>query len=363
MQVVANINFTDVETGRWRCRGEKWEVAQERALELCSAFHKGIPVCSITSGTIPEKKGKRIIFFQNYLYKIGGIETLMLTLAEMFPDENVLFLYGNGFPEPLIELAKVWEVERFDRTKHYDCDILILNNHDGADIALQYIKAKKAYQFAHADYSDKHWFRDFKYDERVQPVAVSEQAKRGLKEAFNVDSVVCENPVIPVKKPLVLLTLSRASTEKGFSRMWELAKKMRDKNYIWLVATELADGINMTADGQAIRKMQNDPHFMFMPAKIMAKKLTTIVDYVVQLSDTESFCYSAYEALLTGTPVILTDFPQAFNVVDEGVNGYILKRDLSNADEVIKKMFKKIPKGFTKPAIKTKWDKLMKGEL
>lgn len=363
MQVVANTNFTDMETGRWRCLGEKWEVTPERALGLCTTFISGVPACSIVKSNVKKKKGKRIIIFQNYLYKIGGIETMNITLSQMFPDSNVLFLYGNAFPQPLIELAKVWEVERFERNKDYDCDILILNNHDAADIAIEHIKAKKIYQMVHADYNTYVWEKPFQLHDGVQLVAVSEIAKKGIKDVMGYDAKVCENPVLPIKKPTILLTLSRATKEKGFVRMYQMAQKMKDKNYIWIVATELQDAYNVTADKEVVNKMLDDPHFIFIPPSLNAKLFTTIADYVVQLSDTESFCYSAYESLMSGTPVILTDFPQALKIAKDGVNGYILKRDMSNVDDVVKNIFKKKPTGFPKPQIKTRWKDIMCGKL
>lgn len=54
--------------------------------------------------------------------------------------------------------------------------------------------------------------------------------------------------------------------------------------------------------------------------------------YLVQLSDTEGFPYSIYESLSNLTPVIVTNFPSAHEMVQNGVNGYIVDFDLSNFD-------------------------------
>lgn len=55
-------------------------------------------------------------------------------------------------------------------------------------------------------------------------------------------------------------------------------------------------------------------------------------DYTVQLSDTEGFSYTMYESISKKVPVIVTDFPSAIELVEEGTNGFILKKDLSNVD-------------------------------
>lgn len=58
-------------------------------------------------------------------------------------------------------------------------------------------------------------------------------------------------------------------------------------------------------------------------------------DYLVQLSDSEGFPYSTYEALQQLTTVIVTDFPSAKEQVKEGVNGWILDFDLSDWKKVL----------------------------
>jgi glycosyltransferase involved in cell wall biosynthesis len=83
-------------------------------------------------------------------------------------------------------------------------------------------------------------------------------------------------------------------------------------------------------------------------------------DYLVQVSDTEGFCYSIYEALQVDTPCIVTDFPSAFEQVKDGKSGYILKMDLSNLD--IDKIYNKIPTqiSFTEKSTEEDWIKLFK---
>ena len=47
-------------------------------------------------------------------------------------------------------------------------------------------------------------------------------------------------------------------------------------------------------------------------------------DYGVQLSDTEGYCYFVNECLQYGTPVISTNYPSAYEIVEDGKNGYIV---------------------------------------
>ena len=67
-------------------------------------------------------------------------------------------------------------------------------------------------------------------------------------------------------------------------------------------------------------------------------------DYGVQLSDTEGYSYFINECLQYGTPIICTNFPSAYESVEDGINGYILDMNLSNLD--INKLVNNIPKNF-----------------
>lgn len=67
-------------------------------------------------------------------------------------------------------------------------------------------------------------------------------------------------------------------------------------------------------------------------------------DYGVQLSDTEGYSYFINECLQYRTPVICTNFPSAYESVEDGTNGYILDMNLSNLD--IDKLINNIPKNF-----------------
>lgn len=67
-------------------------------------------------------------------------------------------------------------------------------------------------------------------------------------------------------------------------------------------------------------------------------------DYGVQLSDTEGYSYFINECLQYGTPAITTNFPSAYESVEDGINGYILDMNLSNLD--IDKLINNIPNKF-----------------
>ena len=134
--------------------------------------------------------------------------------------------------------------------------------------------------------------------------------------------------------------------------------KKAGKHFIWFLCCSLTQ-----ADPGVVRAIKRIPEFVIVPPTQDNRLLIKSCDYLVQLSDTESFCYSAYEALQRKVPVILTDFPEAKKIVEPGKNGYLVHMDLSDLD--IDKIFNHIPADVTyvDRCDYDKWEKVFKGEL
>lgn len=124
-----------------------------------------------------------------------------------------------------------------------------------------------------------------------------------------------------------LVTISRISREKGFLRMLklELLLERSRVKFTW-------DCYGDTSTNYAKQVMPKFKHVNFKGVTDKPKEIIHGYDYLVQLSDTEGFPYSIYEAMQQMIPVIATDFPSIHEMIEEGVNGYILKKDLSNFD-------------------------------
>ncbi len=225
------------------------------------------------------------------------------------------------------------------------------------------------YQIIHADWQgiiQQPMWRNFvwKKDARIDEViTVSQVAADGLKATMGYDSTVIYNPLdqdFKEEDGLTFITLSRMTSEKGVNRIIKMARKMKDegRRFIWLLCCTLEQ-----CSPEIVQTIKSIPEFVIIDPSIYNKTLIKNADYLVQLSDTESFCYSAYEALQRQVPVILTDFPEAYNIVDEGENGYIIKKDLSNLD--VDKIFTNIPKAqyYIDRCDTDKWEQVLKGEL
>lgn len=354
--------FSDIETGKMTKFGDIVETASigrvrniidQKLGEFVSAQHDG-------------KKGKKVFFHFSEMYRVGGIETAAQHIARAFADYDITFCIKHADPAQALESAKRCNVIIDNGVDNYETDVLVLMNYDSAQAVIKRVTAKKVYQFCHADWQgllDIGAFKNYKLyiDKRVDKVlAVSETAQKGLKTAFNIDSIVVPNILCPIeRKRLVFLVLSRATNEKGIDRLLDLADRFTaaGKEFVIFLCSPLEQAQKNIQD-----RIKNCKNILVLPASPYCQELLRSADYLVQLSTNESYCYSVREALQMQVPIIVSDIPELRKLVKEGENGFVLKDDLSNLD--IDKIFDKVPKPKAySEEIDPKWYKLMEGEL
>ncbi len=332
--------------------------------------HK-IKFCELLSAkkrATSERKGKKIIFYNTLLFYIGGIETFSYNLAKEYYDRDITIIAGEIDPIKAIQLSEYCDIIVDKPGMKYECDVLVLGNYN-ADIIIPRVKADKIYQMIHADWkglkeSVPQW-QSYQWQPKKEVeklICVSQTAQKGLKEAFGLDSEVIYNILDndPTDGDMrVFITLSRATAEKGIDRIIKMAQKFKEagKHFIWYICCSLEQ-----TSPDIRRIIESIPEFIIIPPSYYNQSLIKNCDYLVQLSGTESFCYSAFEALQRNVPVILTEFPEAYNIIDDGENGYILKYDLSNLD--VDKIFNEVPKNlyYIDRCNKDDWEAVFKGE-
>lgn len=278
---------------------------------------------------------------------VGGIETWAFNFCKEYRDYDITIVYSTANTKQLVLLSKYANIE-LDEGQCFDCDIAIISNYDMGAI-LKRITKKKAYQVFHAVFSDMAATSDVKYKKHPlvdEVICVSQAAHDGLLKQTGVESTIVYNLLdknIEEDRPLRLLTLSRTAKIKGMGRIMKMVKELRDKGipFTWFLTADSSLTGHRTWAGW----LKEYPEIVVIPYNTYNKYLIPGFDYVVQLSDTEAFCYSAYEALQQGVPVIITDYDEAFNTIVDGVNGYIIKKDLSNLD--VEKIYHNIPKQIT----------------
>lgn len=360
----ALLPFYDIKRGVTTKIGEIVEVEEKNRLddilerklgEFVFAKHKN-------------KKGKNVLIHHTEFYKIGGIETASQQISKAFPDYDITFVVGrNADRTQVLELSKRHSVIIDNGVDNYKADVLLLMNYDSAQSVINRVQADKVYQFVHADWVSLLRLGTFRggfrlpIHERVNKVlAVSETARAGLKRAFGIESEVVPNILTPIKQERpIFLYLGRATNEKGIDVMLDMFDRFRaaGKEFVVFMATALEQAVQPTRD-----RIKAADYILQIPPSIYAQELMRSADFLVQLSDQESYCYSVREALQVKTPCIVSDIPELRKLIRDGENGYVIKKDLSNLD--VEKIFtKKLKLTAYTEEIDPIWEKVLEGEL
>ncbi|QHJ73590.1 hypothetical protein [Butyrivibrio phage Idris] len=274
----------------------------------------------------------QVIIYAELLAPVGGIETFIYNLCcALHKEYDITVIYKNGDDKQIERLQGLVMTLQLGNELEASCDLLIMNSiFDKPPVQ---ITAKKTLQLIH---SCK--LRDFYIipEGRDEYIAVSQTAKDSYDDEIAAAAGVLHN-IGNSKKPrklLKLLSATRLTEEKGADRIKALAKALNDAHipFIWLLFT--ANEFNGAPKGIVV--MQPD---------LEIKPYIEAADYLVQLSDNESYCYSIVEAFSLGTPVITTPISVASEIgVEDGVNGYVVPFDMQGID--VKKIYEHIPTGF-----------------
>lgn len=359
--IKVSMKFTDKETG---------EDVNAGTLFKTTDFARAKDIMRRSLGTFagiehPKRKGNRILIHQKYCYKIGGIETANMAIAEAFKDRNIVFVFGEANFEQAMELGKYHDIIIDDGRSTYTCDVAIFTNYDSAPAIMKRINARKVYQQIHADFENLRkipvW-RNFTWhpDPCIDKVlSVSETAQKALERCFQQESVVVPN-ILPKRKPepFKFVMLSRATPEKGIDDVVKLLKRFDDaqKDYVLF----LCSTIEQASDSDQIYLREN-PRVLTIKPCPYAKAIVSSADMLIQCSKNESYCYSVREALQAGTPCLVSDIPELRKLIKNGENGFVYKEGM-DIEPIFDRTLKARMKTYDEK-ISPLWQKVMDGEL
>ena len=358
--------FTDAESGLMVNIGDLIATKDEARVRKLIEMH--LAVLKAIHPTGLKKHGKDVMVFHKLLYVIGGAETALVNMARAFYDRKITFVFQSANLEQALKIGQYCDVYIDGGEETYQCDVLILTLCDAYGCVKGRVKARKIYQQVHADWASmkkntKEW-RNFTWrpDSDVDAtIAVSETAQKGLKTAFRtpIASKVVRNIILKPERPhRTFLSLTRLTSEKGAERIVAMVKRFHEekRDFTWFIAA------TPSASGVVEKELANDESVVFIKPGIHAQGLIQSVDYLIQLSDTESYCYSVHEALLIGKPCICTRIPEFTKIIKDGENGYLVRLDLKDLDT--NKIFDHVPT--PKPEeedIDPEWDNLLDGKI
>lgn len=267
------------------------------------------------------------IFYFKSISEIGGIETFLYYLSKLYKNYDVTIIYDYANREQLARLKKNVKCIKFSG-QEIECEKAFFNYN--LDI-IDKVKAKEYYQIIHGDYKATR-IQCNTNAKITKYLAVSKIAGESFYQETGIKPEVIYNPlnIDKPKKILKLISATRLTNEKGYNRMFKLAKELSDKKipFEWHVFTNKSD-------------IDSD-FFIARKPKLNIINDIAEADYLVQLSDSEGYCYSIVEAMSVGTPVICTNIPVLKEIGVNKNNSYILNMDMSNIN--VDKIYKEIPK-------------------
>lgn len=284
---------------------------------------------------------KTLGIYISRLNSLGGVEKFVENFCKRMSKHYKITMLFDWVekPELLFDVSKNVDVIKIDKTKTYKFDYFVNSTAWGFE-PYNNIEANKYIQIIHADYKAVIASWDFKYikhPKTTHHVCVGEIVKQAFEEvtAYKCDAIIynlLDNSIELETKlkndVLHLVTMSRLSGEKGFKRMLQLAQQLDSKKipYIWNVYGNTSHSFAK----QVVSWFKNCPNVVFKGVTREPFKEINKADYLVQLSDTEGFAYSVYEAMQVKTPCIITPFASGNEQIKHGVNGYIVPFDMQN---------------------------------
>lgn len=291
------------------------------------------------------------VYCQDFLNVIGGIESHLYYLCKKYQKRDLTVIYRQGSQEQIDRLRKYVRVIKAQPKDIYECETAFVTA--GSNVINQ-IQAKEVYFVIHADYKSQiengtmaktAIEANSRYEHYL---AVSNVARDG----FTLEAEVVYMPIEIEKheQPIMLISATRLTKEKGLKRMQALATALDNAkvNYLWHVYTNSTEHIN-------------SPNvYLFQPRLDITSKME-LYDGMVQLSDSEAYSVTLNEALLLGIPLITTPLKVLTDDFKIDQRSYIeLPFDMQNISAQverirhIKDMKANMPK-YTTP--KEKWGK------
>lgn len=267
---------------------------------------------------------KTIGIYQSCISSYGGVETFLYNwcwwLRNYF---DITVIYCNADETRLNKMRKLVKVKKYDEKKVYECDIFIRNSVWG--LIPKNIKAKRMIEMRHANYKylyDKGWLFNQYQDMGIKEiVGCGEFVSKMSKEVLHDNPTTIKNILLPRRKTnkvLRLISCTRLDSQKGWGRMKQLMRMMRDADikFTWDIFTNSKQ-----------RCEYEEVHFW--NARYDIWDYLANADYTVLLSDSEGLSYTVQESLQYQVPCIVSDVGGNTELITDGVNGYVVPLDMN----------------------------------
>ncbi len=327
---------------------------------------------------------------------MGGTEIAILNLIRLL--DKTKYEVFIGYTDDTSDVELLTRMAKYAtpiNIKNQSLSIDVLINCSPYKSSTQYfnnVKYNKMFLwFHHFGSSDESIFTDDYYVQKLDKIITVSEATKNImlkqnyadkiKGKVNVIYNVLDKDLILKKAQedyelepqhgLNLITISRLSLDKGFQRKIYIADELikRNINFKWyIVGSSYYKELE-----QKIKSMftKYSDKFVFLGIQQNPYKILKNCDYLVQLSDDETWGLTITEAKLLGVPCIISDFDVAYEQIEDMTNGIILSRQDTDSykyriDDILncKQYFKKNLQNFDFDINKIvlEWDKILSEE-
>ncbi len=282
---------------------------------------------------------------------MGGTEIAILNLIRVL-NKNKFEIY-IGYTDDASDQELIARMSKYAKPiniKNQKIELDVIINCSPYRSSIQYfenVQYKKMYLwFHHFGSSDESIFNDDEYIEKLDKIITVSEATKNImlkqdyahkiqekvEVIYNIlDKAMVlkksqEDYAIDKAKDLNLITISRLSLDKGFQRKIFIADELIKRNidFKWYI-------VGSSYYKQLERKIKSmfkkyGDKFIFLGIQQNPYKILKNCDYLVQLSDDETWGLTITEAKLLGIPCIISDFDVAYEQVEDMKNGIILSR-------------------------------------
>lgn len=257
------------------------------------------------------------VFYFRHLNDIGGTEQFLYYLSCLYKDFVVFYSDNNSSLAQIDRLGDNVPVHKYNGGI-LECERFFANYN--ADI-LDNVEAEEYIQVIHLNYKLQNKVPKI-HKKITKFIGVSKSACRAFTELTGRECECIYNPCIvgKPKKVLKLISATRLSSEKGKDEMIKLGNVLDNAKipYLWLVFTNDYEEIE-------------NPNIVYMKPRLDIDSYIANSDYLVQLSSSESFCFSVVQAEMLGVPVIVRDLDIWSEIgLKNGENAFILNYDMSD---------------------------------
>lgn len=270
---------------------------------------------------------KTLGIYQSHISTYGGVETFLYNLCWWLRNYfDVTVIYCNADGTRLNKMRKLVKVKKYDEQDKFEFDIVIRNSVWGVIPDKIYSKENRYIEIRHANYKyllDKGllYSQYHEWDRTNEIVGCGEYVSEMSREVLHDNPTTIKNILLPKRKTnkiLRLISCTRLDSQKGWGRMQQLMKMMRDA------------GIKFTWDIFTNSPQRCDyEEVHFWTARYDIWDYLSNADYTVLLSDSEGLSYTVQESLQYQVPVICTNVGGNAELIKDGKNGYLVPLDMN----------------------------------